>query len=89
MTRNELKEFRRLRWKYIKTGSGWIMRSRRYRDLYLDFWIDAEKLDGVQRVIFVEYYHNARSIVYIAMQLNYSERTVLRIKSSAVGLAAV
>ena len=54
MTRNELKEFRRMRWKYIKTGSGWIMRSRRYRDLYLDLWIAAEKLDGVQRVIFVE-----------------------------------
>ena len=89
MTRNELKEFRRLRWKYIKTGGRWIMRSRRYRDLYLDFLISAEKLDGVQRVIFVEYYHNARSIVYISMQLNYSERTVLRIKSSAVGLVAV
>lgn len=89
MTRSELKEFRRLRWRYIKTGSGWIMKNRRYRDLYLDFWIAAEKLDGVQRVIFVEYYHNVRSIVYIAMQLNYSERTVLRIKRSAVELVSV
>ena len=88
MTRNELNEFRRLRWKYIKTGSGRIMRSRRYRDLYLDFWMAAEGLDGVQRVIFVEYYHNARSIVYIAMQLNYSERNVKWIKSKAVGRVA-
>ena len=88
MTRNELNEFRRLRWRYIKTGSGRIMRSRRYKDLYLDFRMASEGLDGVQRVIFVEYYHNARSIVYIAMQLNYSERSVKRIKSKAVGRVA-
>lgn len=84
MTRSELSEFRRLRWRYIKSGSGRIIRSRRYKDLYLDFWMSAEELDGIQRVIYVEYYHDARSIVYIAMRLNYSERSVKRIKRAAV-----
>ena len=84
MTRAELIEFRRLRWRCIKAGTGRIARSRRYKDLYLDFWMSAEELDGIQREIYVAYYHDARSIVYIAMRLNYSERSVKRIKRKAV-----
>ena len=84
MTRMDLGEFRRIRWKYIKTGSGWMLKNARYRELYLDFWAACEELDGIQRVVFVEYYNDARSITYIAMKLNYCERTVKRIKRKAV-----
>lgn len=84
MTRLELSEFRHLRWLYIKTGRGRIMRDARYKELYLRFWESASELDGVQRVIYTTYYHDARTITYIAMMLNYSERSVKRIKRTAV-----
>lgn len=82
MTRTELSEFRHLRWLYIKTGRGRIMTCERYKELYIRFWETAAGLDGVQRVIYVEYYHDAKSLTYIAMRLNYSERHVKRIKRS-------
>lgn len=84
MTRTELSEFRHLRWLYLKTGRGRIMTGDRYKQLYVMFWESAAALDGVQRVIYVEYYHDVKSVTYIAMQLNYSERHVKRIKHSAV-----
>lgn len=81
MTQRELKEFRRLRWRYLNTGDGKIMGSKRYKDLYLKFWESASCIGGVRRVIYVEYYHDVKSITYISMKLNYSERHVKRIKS--------
>ena len=84
MTRTELNEFRRLRWRYIKTGSRRIIQRGIYKSLYMDFWMSAQELSGIQRVIYVDYYHDVRSITYIAMKLNYSERTVKRQKEQAV-----
>jgi hypothetical protein len=84
MTRTELGEFRRLRWRYLKTGSGRILRSGLYNQLYMNFWTAAERLNGIQRVIYIYYYNDVRSITYIAMHLNYSERSVKRIKRMAV-----
>lgn len=86
MTRAELREYRRMRWvrlngrrvRYKKEREGW------YDQAQKGFEQMADLLSGDQRLVFVEYYHNVRSIVAISNIMHYSERTVSRIKCKAL-----
>lgn len=86
MTRTELRDYRRYRWvrlnrrrgRYNCRKEGW------YEQAEAEFRALADMLSGDQRTVFVEYYHNVRSILAIGNQLHYSERTVSRIKRKAL-----
>lgn len=86
MTRTDLRDYRRMRWvrlnrrrgRYKTRKEGW------YEQAEKEFRTLADMLSGDQRTVFVEYYHNVRSIVAIGTMLHYSERTVSRIKCMAL-----
>lgn len=80
MNRAELNEFRHLRWKYLRNGNRRILYQRRYAELLEKFQKSANGLSERQKEILYMYYFAVHSIVYIAMRLNYSERTVKRHK---------
>lgn len=64
--------------RYKKEREGW------YNQAQKEFEQMADLLSGDQRLVFVEYYHNVRSIVAISNIMHYSERTVSRIKCKAL-----
>ncbi|MBQ3176902.1 MAG: hypothetical protein IJB52_03720 [Clostridia bacterium] len=84
MNQLELKEFRHLRWKYLRHGNRRILYQRRYAELLEKFQKAANGLSERQKEILFLYYYAVHSIVYIAMRLNYSERTVQRHKRTII-----
>ena len=80
----ELKEFRHLRWKYLRHGNRRILYQRRYAELLEKFQKAASVLSERQKEVLYMYYFAVHSIVYIAMRLNYSERTVQRHKRTII-----
>ena len=84
MNRTELKEFRHLRWKYLRYGNRRILYQRRYAELWEKFQKAANGLSERQKEILYLYYYAVRSIVFIAMRLNYSERSIKRLKHQII-----
>ena len=84
MTRDELVEYRRFRWEFVKHGDGRVLRRPRYLELDMKFWEGANKLAGMQRNIYVLYYYRAKSMVQVSFETDYSERSIKRIKRNAL-----
>ena len=84
MNRAELNEFRHLRWKYLRNGNRRILYQRRYVELLEKFQKATNGLPERQKEVLYMYYFAVHSIVYIAMRLNYSERSIKRLKHKII-----
>lgn len=84
VSREELMEYRRCRWKFAKHGDGRVLRHPRYRELEKRFWEDVNKLEGTQKAVFIAYYSRVKTIVQISFETDYSERSVKRLKQRAL-----
>lgn len=81
MTKNDLREFRKMREKHIRHKDGGVPVSDvpRYAELSENVVDFMENLEGLERIVAELYYLRAKTSVYISAETFYSVRQIERI----------